>query len=65
MIANNLIIAVNGSAGEVVLADAKPTAYRELGRFKPLGGQSWTAPIIADDKLVLRNKKFLAAFALK
>ena len=65
MIANNLIIAVNGSVGEVVLADAKPTAYRELGRFKPLGGQSWTAPIIADDKLVLRNKKFLAAFALK
>lgn len=64
VLADGLIIAVNGSAGDVVLAEAKPAAYRELGRFKPLGSQSWTAPIIANGKLILRNKKYLAAYEL-
>jgi len=64
VMADGLIIAVNGSAGDVVLAEAKTSAYRELGRFKPLGSQSWTAPIIANGKLILRNKNSLAAYDL-
>jgi len=65
VIADGVIIAVNGSNGTVTMAEAKPGAYRELGKFKPLGGQSWTAPIIANGKLILRNKTALACFDLK
>ncbi len=65
LIADGLIIALNGSAGDLVMAEAKPAAYRELGRLKPLGGQSWTAPIVADGKLIIRNKNTLACLALK
>ncbi len=65
VIADGVIIAVDGKAGDVVMAEASPRAYRELGRIKPLGAQSWTAPIVADGKLIIRNKNTLACLALK
>ncbi len=58
------IIAMNGGGGDVVLCDAEPTGYRERGRIKPLGGQSWTAPIVADGKLIIRNTQALACLDL-
>jgi hypothetical protein len=37
-----------------------------LGRFTPLGGAfSWTAPVVADGKLLVRNKSELACYDLK
>jgi hypothetical protein len=30
----------------------------------PLGGQSWTAPIVAEGKLIIRNKRELACLDL-
>ena len=47
------------------MVKATPDGYQELGRFKPLGGQSWTAPVIADGKLIVRNTSALACFTLK
>ncbi|HOF86591.1 MAG TPA: PQQ-binding-like beta-propeller repeat protein, partial [Armatimonadota bacterium] len=62
---DGVIIACDGNSGDVVMFDADPSAYRELGRVKPLGGQSWTAPIVADGTLIVRNKKAIVALALK
>jgi len=62
---DGVLIAMNGQAGDCVMAEAKPDAYKELGRFVPLGGQSWTAPIVADMKLIVRNKTKLACYDLK
>ena len=59
------IVAVDGKDGDVVLAEMNPAKYVELGRFKPLGGQSWTAPVVADGKLLIRNKSALACYRLK
>jgi outer membrane protein assembly factor BamB len=59
------IVAVSGNKGDVVLASADHTAYRELGRVTPLTGQSWTAPIVADGKLLVRNTQTLACLDLK
>jgi len=59
------IIALTGSGGDVMMIEAKPTGYKELGRLHPLGGQSWTAPIVADGKLIVRNKTALACIDLK
>ncbi len=58
------IIAMSGNAGDVVMVEATPAGYNELGRIKPLGGQSWTAPIVADGKLIIRNKETLACLDL-
>ena len=62
---DGVIIGIDGKDGDAVMVDMKPDACKELGRFKPLGGQSWTAPIAAGGKLIVRNLKELACFKLK
>lgn len=58
------LMAFQGGDGALVLVKADPASYQEVGRFTPLGGQSWTAPIVAGGKLIVRNKTTLAAFSL-
>lgn len=59
------LIVMDGSNGAAVMINPTPDDYQELGRFTPLGGETWTAPIIADGKLIVRNKKTLGCFKLK
>lgn len=59
------LIAFDGKNGDVVLIDPSPAAYRELGRFRPLGGQTWAAPVLADGRLLIRNLKALACVDLR
>lgn len=60
------IIALVGNSGDLVMAEMSSARYKELSRMKaPLGGQSWTAPIVADGKLIIRNKATLACINLK
>ena len=62
---DDAFIALDGRTGDCVLVKFDPAAYTELARFKPLGGQSWTAPILANGKLIVRNKTTLACIDLK
>jgi outer membrane protein assembly factor BamB len=59
------IIVCDGRTGDVVSFTPSPDGYRELGRIKPLGERSWTAPIVADGKLIVRNLKRLGVLSLK
>lgn len=59
---DGVLLALDGKAGDLVMVSLAPDAYKELGRIKPLGGQSWTAPIIADGAVLVRNTKELACF---
>jgi len=59
------IIALDGARGDVIMVKLTPDSYQELGRFKGLGGRSWTAPIVADGKLIIRNTKAIACYRLK
>lgn len=65
MSVDGVILAMDGRTGACVMVQATPEAYRELGRFTPLGGQSWTAPIVAQGRLIVRNTKAIACFDLK
>lgn len=60
-----VLLVMTGNRGELVMVNATPAGYEELGRITPLGGWSWTAPIIADGKLLVRNKAALACLELK
>lgn len=62
---DNVFLVLDGRTGELAMVEINPDAYKELGRFTPLGGQSWTAPVVADGKLIVRNKTALACFDLK
>lgn len=63
--ADDTIIALAGTNGKLTLVDATAATYKELGAFTPLGGQSWTAPILAGGKLLVRNAKTLECLDLK
>ncbi|MHB0935248.1 MAG: outer membrane protein assembly factor BamB family protein [Armatimonadota bacterium] len=65
MAVDGVLLAFEGASGNLVMVKMAPDKYQELGRFRPLGGQSWTAPIVANGKLIIRNQKTLACLALK
>ena len=58
------LIVLDGRDGNAALVEITPEQYREKGRIRPLGGQAWVAPIIADKKLIIRNRKKLAVVDL-
>ncbi len=62
---DGVLIAVNGAGGDVVMVKLSPDRYEELGRFTPLGGQSWSPPMVAAGKLFIRNRKALACVDLR
>jgi outer membrane protein assembly factor BamB len=42
-------------AGELVLADADPAAYRERARAKAIGGKCWSTPALSGGKAFVRS----------
>lgn len=62
---DGVLIALNGSGGDVVMVKLVPDSYQEIGRFKPLEGDCWTAPIVTNGRLVVRDKKKIVCVALK
>jgi outer membrane protein assembly factor BamB len=59
------LIVCDGRSGEVTMCELSTKAYRELGAFTPLGGKSWTAPIVAHKKLIVRNQNAIACLDLE
>ena len=43
--------------GEVVVIEAKPDGYKEVARAQAAGGKFWTAPVVANGRLYVRNWK--------
>ena len=62
---DGVILALDGAAGDLVMVKADPKEYQELGRIKPLGGQSWTAPVLADGRLLVRNTQTMVCLDLR
>jgi outer membrane protein assembly factor BamB len=48
---------VLGERGKLALAEATPDEYRELSGFQALGSHCWTAPVLADGRLYLRDEQ--------
>ena len=51
--------------GELVIADASPTAYLEKGRLQLLGQPCWTAPSLAGGLLYVRDEKQIVCIDLR
>jgi outer membrane protein assembly factor BamB len=63
--ADGVGIIIDGKNGDMVMFEFNPFKYKEIGRFKPLGGQSWTAPILANGKYIVRNLTTIACYNAK
>lgn len=50
--------------GQVVIAEARPDAYKEVGRFKAVAGKCWSTPAWSDGCIFVRSTKEGACLAL-
>ncbi len=48
---------VIGDAGELVVAEASPDAFKALARAQVLGGKCWTTPVLSHGRIYVRNAK--------
>jgi outer membrane protein assembly factor BamB len=62
---SGLLVVVTEKTGEVVLLEANPNEHVELGKFPALTGKTWNHPVIAGNKLLVRNGEEMACFELK
>jgi outer membrane protein assembly factor BamB len=53
-----------GERGVLVLAEATPLKYVQKARWQALEGRCWSAPVLANGKLFLRNEKRMIALDL-
>ena len=56
ILAGDKVLALT-DAGELVIFDAKPDAYRELARAKVLDGKCWGTPILSGGRIFARSTK--------
>jgi len=64
ILADEVLIALGGQSGSLIMVKAVPNTYQELGRIKPAGGRSWTPPIMSDKNLIIRNRTQLMCISL-
>ncbi len=48
---------VQTDKGELVVVEATPEAYKEVGRAKVLDGNCWNAPVLCEGKIYCRNHR--------
>jgi outer membrane protein assembly factor BamB len=60
------LIVVLTEYGELVLVEATPEAFRELGRIQALtkGPKTWNVPAMAHGRIYVRNEEQMACFDL-
>ena len=50
-------LVVLSEAGDLILAEATPTGYRELSRAKVLRDRCWVQPVLANGVIYCRNNQ--------
>ena len=56
LLVDDLVI-IQTEPGEVVLAEAKPDGFKELGRIPVLSAKTWNHPTLAGRYLLVRNSE--------
>lgn len=58
------ILFVQHENGSIILVDAKPGGWNEVGRIEALTGKTWNNPVVANPYLLVRNDQEAACFEL-
>jgi hypothetical protein len=64
LLADQDLLLVVSENGEAVLLAANPDRRQELGRFQAVQGKTWNHPVIARDRLYVRNAEEFACYDL-
>jgi outer membrane protein assembly factor BamB len=63
LLAGDMLVAL-AESGELVLIEATPEAYRELGRIQAIEGKTWNNPTLIGRRILVRNHLEMAAYDL-
>jgi outer membrane protein assembly factor BamB len=63
ILAGDRVMALS-DAGEIVIIDPKPDAYKEVARAKLVEGKCWSTPVFSNGRLYVRSTKEAACFDL-
>jgi outer membrane protein assembly factor BamB len=58
------VLLVLGEAGELVIGEASPKSWRELGRIQALDGKTWNNIALSGNLLLIRNGEEAACYEL-
>ena len=64
ILAGDKVLALS-DAGEIVLIDPQPAAYKELARAKVIEGKCWTTPVLANGRIYVRSTKEAACLDVR
>jgi len=63
LLTENLLL-ILGESGRLVLVEADPSGFHELGRIAALEGKTWNASALASDRVSVRNHQETACYDL-
>lgn len=61
----DVLLVMSENTGEVVMVDATPKEYAELGRFQAVEGQTWNNLCLTGKHLLVRNSQEAACFEVQ
>lgn len=64
LLADSRMLLVITELGELILLSATPEEHRELARLQALDGKTWNHPVVAGDRLYLRNANEAVCYRL-
>jgi outer membrane protein assembly factor BamB len=65
LLENSGLLLILSEQGQVVLVAADPTEHREIASFQALEGKTWNHPVLAGDRLYVRNSEEAAAYKIE
>jgi outer membrane protein assembly factor BamB len=65
LLENSGLLLILSEQGQVVLVAADPSEHREIASFQALEGKTWNHPVLAGDRLYVRNSEEAAAYKIE
>ncbi len=64
MLRRDNLLLILGEAGELALVEATPARFQELARIQAIEGKTWNVPLLAGNRVYVRNHLEMAAYEL-